>query len=193
MARKKQTTSKSRRKEKGVPKLRAECSVCKWTTRLTTLENTRGELVFHQLQFHGFAPVRQVEDSEEKVAEDTSNQEVITTVLDLAQDHQMDSVRGQVPHSQQPTKSCKQPVAMEWTSEMVCYIACQVECQSFSCKEKREERPLCDKCAEECDTKMKGLDHKKTVHSFKYALTGKLLIVFILYLLTDCPRFSGWE
>ena len=34
-------------------------------------------------------------------------------------------------------------------------------------KEKREERPLCDKCAEECDTKMKALDHKKTVHSFK--------------------------
>ena len=92
MARKKQTTSKSRRKEKGVPKLRAECSVCKWTTRLTTLENARGEVVFLQLQFHGFAPVRQVEDSEEKVAEDTSNQEVITTVLDLAKDHQMDSV-----------------------------------------------------------------------------------------------------
>ena len=78
-------------------------------------------------------------------------------------------------------------------SEMVCHIACQAECQSFSFKEKREERPLCDKCAEECDTKMKGLDHKKTVHVFKYALTGKLLIVFILYLLTDCQRFSGWE
>ena len=51
----------------------------------------------------------------------------------------------------------------------------------------------CDKCAEECDTTMKGLDHKKTVHVFKYALTGKLLIVFILHLLTDCSRFSGWE
>ena len=76
--------------------------------------------------------------------------------------------KGKLPHEVWPqwVQQVKQPVAIEWTTEMVCHIACQAECQSFSFKEKREERPLCDKCAEECDTKMKGPYHKKTVHSF---------------------------
>ena len=170
MARKKQTTSKSRRKEKGVPKLRAECPVCKWTTRLTTLENARGEWLFHQLQVHGFDPVRQVEDSEDKVAEDTSSQEVITTVFDLAQDHQMDSVRGQVPHSQQPTKSCKPPVANEWTTERACHIACQVECDAEPCPKVREQYPLWlrwEYCTHKCscpDCQCERWDHYDGIH-----------------------------
>ena len=75
MARKKPTACKSRRKEKGVPQIRAECPVCTWTTQLTTRENAWAEMWQHQHQLHHFAPVRQVEDSEERVAEDTHNQE----------------------------------------------------------------------------------------------------------------------
>ena len=98
MVGKKQPTRKPRRNEEGVPQIKAQCPLCIWQTRLTTRENVRGEMLLHQNQFHHFAPVRQVEDSEDRVAEDTSNQEVITTVLDLAQDHQMDRA---------PTKASK--------------------------------------------------------------------------------------
>ena len=68
MARKKQTTRKSTRKEKAATKARAECPDCQWTTLLTTRENARSELIFHYFQFHGLAPVRQVEDSEDEAA-----------------------------------------------------------------------------------------------------------------------------
>ena len=126
MVGKKQTTCKSRRKEKGVPKIRAKCPACTWTTRLTTRENAWGEMWQHQHQFHHFAPVRQVEDSEDRVAEDTSNQEVITTVLDLAQDH--------------PT-------------ERACHIDCQVECDAEPCPEVRARYPLWSRweyCTHKC-------------------------------------------
>ena len=68
MARKKQTTTKSRRKQKDILKLTAECPVCKWTTRFTTPENVRCEWLFHLLQIHDLTPVPQVEDSEDKAA-----------------------------------------------------------------------------------------------------------------------------
>ena len=110
MVGKKQTTRKSRRNEKGIPLIRAECPVCTWQTRLTTRENVWGEMFFHQNQFHHFAPVRQVEDSEDRAAEDTFSQEVFTTVLDHAQEH--------------PT-------------ERVCLIDCQLECDAEPCPEVR--------------------------------------------------------
>ena len=84
--------------EKVVTTDRVKCPGCQWTMLLTTLHKDQDKVILHFQQAHGLAPVRQVEDSEDKVAEDISNQEVITTVIDLAQDHQMDSVRGQVPH-----------------------------------------------------------------------------------------------
>ena len=171
MVGKKQPTRKSRRNEEGVPQIKAQCPVCTWQTRLTTRENVRGEMLLHQNQFHHFAPVRQVEDSEDKVAEDTSNQEVITTVLDLAQDHLMDSVRGQVPISQQPTKSCKPPVANKWTTERVCHIACQVECDAEPCPKVREQYPLWwrwEYCTHKCfcpDCQCERWVHKDGIHA----------------------------
>ena len=126
MARKKPTACKSRRKEKGVPQIRAECPVCTWTTQLTTRENAWAEMWQHQHQLHHFAPVRQVEDSEERVAEDTSSQEVFTTALDLAQYH--------------PT-------------ERACHINCQVECDAEPCPEVRSQYPLWSRweyCTHKC-------------------------------------------
>ena len=126
MVGKKQITRKSRRNDKGVPQIRAECPVCTFTTRLTTRENAWGEMFFHQNQFHHFAPVRPVEDSEDRAAEDTSNQEVIPTVLDLTQDH--------------PT-------------EGVCHIDCQLECDTEPCPEVRARYPLWSRweyCTHKC-------------------------------------------
>ena len=50
-------------------KVRVKCPDCQWTTLLNTLENARGELITHYFQFHGLAPVRQVEDSEDEVVQ----------------------------------------------------------------------------------------------------------------------------
>ena len=67
MARKKQTTTKSRRKQKDVLKLTAECPVCKWTTR-STPENARCQWLLHLLHVHDITLVPPVEDSKDKAA-----------------------------------------------------------------------------------------------------------------------------
>ena len=83
----------------------------------------------------------------------------------------MDSVRGQVPHSQQPTKSCKPPVANKWTTERVCHIACQVECDAEPCPKVREQYPLWlrwEYCTHKCfcpDCQCERWVHKDGIHA----------------------------
>ena len=113
MARKKQTTRKSTRKEKVVTTGRVKCPDCQWTMLLTTPQKDQDEVILHYQQVHGLAPVRQVEDSEDEVAKDISSMEV-----------------------------SKPPVANKWTREMVCHIVCQVECDADSCPKVREQYPL---------------------------------------------------
>ena len=67
MARKKQATRKSTRKEKVVTADRIKCPDCQWTMLLTTLQKDQDEVILHYQLVHGLAPVRQVEDSEDDV------------------------------------------------------------------------------------------------------------------------------
>ena len=83
MARKKQTTRKSTRKEKVVTTGRVKCPGCQWTLLLTTLHQAQDEVILHYQQVHGLAPVRQVEDSGDEVAEDISTREVINLASNL--------------------------------------------------------------------------------------------------------------
>ena len=57
-----------------------QCSDCSWT-QLATRDKVKDEINSHYQQCQGSAPVRQVEDSEEKVAEDTPNQEASLLLL----------------------------------------------------------------------------------------------------------------
>ena len=60
---------------------------------LTTLHKDQDEVILHYQQVHGLAPVRQVEDSEDEVAEDISTREVINLASNSTEEAEFQALK----------------------------------------------------------------------------------------------------
>ena len=160
-----------------------QCSDCSWT-QLATRDKVKDEINSHYQQCQGSAPVRQVEDSEEKVAEDTPNQEVDPKPVDTTQPILQELVTQQVPGTQQPEYRHEQVVvedhaasqdqvallSMDGGHRRVCHMACQVECDAEPCPKVRQQYPLWlrwEYCTHKCycpDCQCQRWDHYDGIH-----------------------------